>query len=78
MSEFPVSAQLFDWVVQHIVSDDANLAHLFDTLIEQDKVVHPTISPETRYHRFRTQLDASAQRKDLYHGKHPAIDNRKD
>ncbi len=51
---------------------------LFDMLFEQHKAVFPSDNPATRYYHLRTHLDESAKRKDLYYGKHPAINNRAD
>lgn len=49
---------------------------LMDIIFEEARRAFPEDNAATRYYHLRTELDASAKKKDLYYGKHPAIDNR--
>ncbi len=51
---------------------------LMEIVFEEHKRVFHEDNIATRYFHLRRALDEAAQKKDLYHGKHPSIDNRGD
>ncbi len=73
----PLTEQTLRCIIRSIYAGkDTNV--LFDIMFEEHKFIFPNDQPATRYYHLRTHLDESAKRKDLYYGKHPAIDNRAD